>query len=125
MPRSESSLDISKQIYEIEVLIKSIEKNSESKNHYGDDFFSIVAKISPYYTNQTTFRVDVPFEIMYSVLFELKKFYENKLLEIHNENNPEFPMVDMIELVYMDKKKTSQFTANSKNKKNILIIFYK
>jgi len=119
MSRSESSLDISKQIYEIEILIKSIERNSENKNHYGDDFFSIVAKMSPYYTNQITFRVDVPFEIMYSTLFELKKYYETKLMEIHKDDNPQFPLVDMIELVHMDRDKLLKLQRIQKIKKLI------
>ena len=119
MGRSGSSLDIGKQLYEIDVLIKSIEKNSECKNHYGDDFFSMVAKMSPYYTNQTAFRIDIPFDIAYITLFELKKYYENKLIQIHNENNPQYPMVDMVELYHLDKEKLINLQRVEKIKKII------
>jgi len=99
--KAKSLLEINEILFDIEILIKSLE-SSQDYSSYKGNCASLNIDMYPYHTTKFKYNIEVPLNLTYSHLYELKKFYTDKREDYIKNKEPLIMMAELSTITKAD-----------------------
>ena len=93
--KAKSLLEINEILFDIEILIKSLE-SSQDYSSYKGNCASLNIDMYPYHTTKFKYNIEVPLNLTYSHLYELKKFYTDKREDYIKNKDKKLAQIDQL-----------------------------